>query len=719
MRNRFFSGVWILFFIFNSNALSQQNNPLGNPGECVTFDIVKTGELPGSVVKTLEMGLGKTIEIDGLPHQWLYLECTKVNGQQFMVWLLCSSYPSKKAEQAQLSVARYILKEGDGTAVEFSHNKTFAAILPSTGAWEHLLPRNANGGESIFPLPKTVHYLGLKYQRQNFGNKTSIDIPPNPHIIELSPDRLAGVPHNTRLKDGTRRYDESDYEYIRLTKADYMEMIEAGFNCFRVDAEQLKWIENSNVYFWGIGGDDVAYPECLYKSSYIGPSLFFDEPMVGTRDRVVKPKLQKDPELRKSLTPQKVLQDFKELYHETKYEHGSISLLKGLAARKDVDIGDMDFLQQNMYTWETMPSSALYQLSEGNSKPPYAMVFETPGRFGYRRILPELNMCFDCQIPVNSPKNLTAMIYGFLRGAARVTDREWGVSIYGAVDRTDSFWMFNNAYDLGASLYFFWDTYQLAAVPYEEYMAITRNLKAHAQNNPKRNLQQLKQAGEVALLLPPGYNLGHVHMGRGVFSAIPELNMERSNSFGVTYRQVMNNFYIEIERCLRLGIEFDLFWNLENLKLPDYREVVTIREDGKLDVLKDGKTVLLDRARIPNRPEGSPPELVVETKVIGHNIIASAEVKETTAPIFYTPGADKNGIHNNQYVLWEIFGPEEEDYSNLWTESWNVKVSESATAHLVEINFTVPKPGTYRLRAATADVAGRSKVLWKEISVVE
>ena len=94
----------------------------------------------------------------------------------------------------------------------------------------------------------------------------------------------------------------------------------------------------------GIGGVDVSYPECLYKSNYIGAALFFDEPMVGTRDRVVKPKLQKDPALRKTLTPQKVLQDFKGLYHETKYVHGPTSLLKGLAARKDVDLGDMDFL---------------------------------------------------------------------------------------------------------------------------------------------------------------------------------------------------------------------------------------------------------------------------------------------------------------------------------------------------------------------------------------
>ena len=331
-----------------------------------------------------------------------------------------------------------------------------------------------------------------------------------------------------------------------------------------------------------------------------------------------------------------------------------------------------------------------------------------------------MNMCFDCQIPINSPKNLIAMIYGFLRGAARVTDKEWGVSIYGAVDRGDTFWFLTHAYDLGASRFFYWDTYQLACVPYSEYLAMTRHLRAHQKNIPERNLQQLKKAGEVAILLPPGYNLGHVHMGRGVFSGIPELNLERKNSYGVTYRQVMNNFYIEVERCLRLGIEFDLFWNMENLQLPQYREVITVREDGNVNVLKDGQNQLLETARVPIRPDGNSPELeILDVAVTGRNITASAHVRETTAPIFYTPGADKNGVYNNQYVLWELFGPEEEDYSNLWTESWNVTVSETENGHHVAIPFSVSKPGIYRLRASTADVAGRSTVVWKEIQVKE
>jgi len=381
----------------------------------------------------------------------------------------------------------------------------------------------------------------------------------------------------------------------------------------------------------------------------------------------------------------------------------------------------MDFLQQNMYSWETMPGSAIYQLSEGDVSTPSAMVFEPPGRFGAKRVLPELNMCFACQIPVDDPKNLIGMIKGFLRGASRVTGKDWGISIYGQVIRSEAFWLMTYAYDMGATHFFYWDSYQLAAVPYNEYLTLSRNLREHAENFPNRDLIKLKNAAEVAILIPPGYNLGHVKMGIGNFSGLPELNMERSNSHGVKYREVMNNFYMEIERCIRLGIEYDLFWNMENLVINDYREIVSIKEDGKVEIVKNGKSKLLNSARTAERPEGEPPQLAVELKTDRGNtsstIQARATVTEGSAPVYYTQGADKDGIYKNTYALWELYGPGEEDYTDFWNERWDVSVTEAENTATVELEFTIDQPGTYRLRVSTADVAGRSSVVWKEIKM--
>ncbi|NOR75142.1 MAG: hypothetical protein GQ525_08270, partial [Draconibacterium sp.] len=245
--------------------------------------------------------------------------------------------------------------------------------------------------------------------------------------------------------------------------------------------------------------------------------------------------------------------------------------------------------------------------------------------------------------------------------------------------------------------------------------------REYAGNFPKRDLDKLKNAAEVAILIPTGYNLGHVKMGIGNFSGLPELNMERKNSYGIKYREIMNNFYIEIERCIRLGVEYDLFWKMENIELKGYLEIVTIRKDGKVKVSKDGISKLLESARTPERPEGDFPQLSVEIETEAgkdlNKITARAKVIEGSAPIYYTQGAGKEGIYRNTYVLWELYGPNEEDYTDFWKERWDVLVSEEKDSAVVEINFKIEKPGSYKLRVSTTDVAGRSTVVWKDIEV--
>jgi hypothetical protein len=498
-------------------------------------------------------------------------------------------------------------------------------------------------------------------------------------------------------------------------------MVEAGMNCLRVDAEQSAWVDHLDAFYWGPGGQDVSYPECLYQSNYLGPALFLDEPAVVTRDYVVRPKLRENPQLRRALTPQTVFADFRNHFRKAKYQGAPAGLLKGLAERPDVDVGEMEFLQQNLYSWETMVSSAIHQLADGAGGPPAAIVFEPPGRVGTRRTLPEMNMTYGCQIPVDSPKNLIEIIYGFLRGAARQTDKSWGMSIYGGVDRADAFWFQTHAYDLGATHFFYWDTHELACVPYGECLALSRNLSAHAASHASRDLQKLKKGAEVAILLPPGYNLGHVAMGKGSLWGLGELNLERVNGAGVKYRLVMRNFFTEIERCIRLGVAYDLLWNVEGLKLSGYREVVCIREDGKVDLTVDGQTELRDGPRMPVRPTGIPPKLTVQLSADAGSapvrLVAEAQIVEGSAPIYYTLGADSQGRYRNVMVAWELYGPADEDYRFLRQEAGAPRISQDGPHTTVEITFQIQRPGTYRLRAATVDMSGRTAVVWKGISV--
>ncbi len=698
-----------------------QSYPLGQPRQVAMYQHESPDGLPSTVVETFTLTIGAVEEMAGVISQWMGLQATKANGKKFAVWLLGDSAPSDDFTVARATISRYILQIEDDTPLEFLDKFTGKPVLPALGAWQYLFPKSADKTTQNELFPQTTKYLGHTYHLTDITESAESAEPPDTHLLSLRPDALIGPPSNTRQKDETRRYDMSDYELIPLTAADYDEMIAAGINCVRVNEEQVEWVKNRNVFYWGIDATALGYPECLYRSNYLGPAIFMDEPAVCTRDHVLRPKLKADPAFRKALTPQLAFEAFQNYFHTVKYDGAPTRLCKGLESHPEIDLRDMRFLQQNLYTWETIISSAAYQLSEGDTKTPAAVVFEPPGRVGTMRTLPEMNMTYGCQIPIDNPKNLASILYGFLRGAARQTDKNWGMSIYGQVHRADAFWLQTHAYDLGARHFHYWDNYQLACVPYSEVLALSRNLSAHVESHPHRNLDKLRAAAEAVILLPPGYNLGHVEMGRGNLWGVGELNLERRNREGVKYRTVMHNFFTEIERAIRLGIAFDLLWDLEGLKLSDYREVVRIREDGTVEVTGKDETVLREAARAPTRPNGIPPKLTVDVSLPEDKtpveVHVCATLTEGSAGVYYTRGADENGIYNNERVLWELFGPEEEDYRFLNREQSKIRIHPEDLVTRVEIRFTLGHAGSYRLRAATVDMAGRTAVEWKAITI--
>ena len=695
--------------------------PLGEPGQMATYQHESEGSLPNTVVKTLTVAIGSVEEKAGVPYQWICLRATKISGEKFAVWLLSESVPSADLKVSRATTYRYILQIGDDTPLEFRDRFTGEPVLPGLGAWQYLFPKPADKTTQNTLFPQTIKYLGHTYRLARISDSTESDAPPGTELLSLRPDALIGPPSNTRQVDETRRYDMSDYEIKPLTEADYDEMIAAGINCVRVDEEQVEWVKNRNVFYWGIDAATLGYPECLYRSNYLGPALFMDEPAVCTRDHVLRPKLEEDSAFRKAVTPQLAFEAFQDYFHTAKYDGAPTRLCKGLEAHPDVDLGDMQFLQENLYTWETIISSAVYQLSEGNTESPAAIVFEPPGRVGTMRTLPEMNMTYGCQIPIDNPKNLASILYGFLRGAARQTDKNWGMSIYGQVHRADAFWLQTHAYDLGARHFHYWDNYQLACVPYGEVLALSRNLSAHVESHPHRKLDALRKAAEIVILLPPGYNLGHVEMGRGNLWGLGELNLERPNREGIKYRTVMHNFFTEIERAIRLGIAFDLIWDLEGFTLSDYREIVRIREDGKVEVHEGNETTLHEGARTPTRPTGTPPTLTVDVSIpqtdIPLEVRACATITKGSASVYYTRGADASGIYNNEMVLCELFGPEEEDYRFLNREHSEIRIDQTESVAEVEIRFSLKHLGNYRLRVATVDIAGRTAVEWETISI--
>ncbi|MBL8228047.1 MAG: hypothetical protein JNL98_06205 [Bryobacterales bacterium] len=312
----------------------------------------------------------------------LYLEARKASGARFRVW-------SRNGSRGRTAPLRYILQEGDQRPREY-RDALGGALTPKVFALQ-LTPKITGEG---------AEYLGHRYTLQSKSGDPPPPMPEDAAVVTQRPDLLIGTPHNTRPVDDRRRWDDSDYELRRLTREEFREMADAGITCVNVDAEQAAWAEELGLFYWGAAAQ-LPYPEMLYRSLYLGGTLFLDEPAVGTRDHVIRPRLAKDPDFRKSLQPETVLEAFRKYFQETAHRVAHATH-KILAARQDVDLGGMQLVQTNLYTWETMPASAIHQLTQ-DPYSPAAFVFEPPGRIGTQRTVPEMNMTYGTQLAQDDP----------------------------------------------------------------------------------------------------------------------------------------------------------------------------------------------------------------------------------------------------------------------------------------------------------------------------
>jgi len=653
---------------------------------------------------------------------WYRLHASTRLGDTFTVFLQSVGYPLNDLRLAQRQVLRYLVQSNKDSAREYRQLRDGGAVLPSTGIWPFLLPRKMEGDRSPEGYPQRVTLLGNTYALMEVRDDLAPMKVPQARIIRLTPDFLLGLPHNTKQENPQRRFDTSDYKLISMERSDFDAMIDAGMTCLNVSKEQIAWVEDAPVFYWGPGLGELPIPVSLYQSAYLGPALYYDEPAVHARDQVLRPRLEKDETFRKQITPRIAYDAFVEVFRHTIEGGVPWRLIQQLQSREDFSVGHMHFPQSNLYTWETMISTGLHQLSQ-HPLTPSAIVFEPPGRLGTRRTLPEINMTYECQFSPDDPRALTSLLYGFLRGAARQTGKTWGMSVYGAVDRADTFWYQTHAYDSGATHFFFWDTYQLACVPFPEALAMARNLRAHADAHPHRDLARLREAAEVAIIFPVGYNLGHVFLGKGPLWGVEELNLERHNTFGLRYREVMQRVMTEVERCVKSGVSFDLLWHSPQLDLTGYRETVRIAENGRISTSGRGSiTVVRKEARESFRPSGESPKL--EVKVTpgregqGNRIYhVSAFIEETDAPVYYTMGTDPEGVYQNVLVLWELYGPGEENYRYFRPDNLHPDAARDGNRLTVKGTFSVSQTGHYRLRTATVDTVGRTTIEWVNFSV--
>ena len=682
----------------------------GKPGDVGIYRYPAGDSVPSSLVVRLELRWGPKHSAA----QWSRLDAYKADGRRFRVWLLIRGSPAGADGQGESSIQRYLLQEGNEKPVEYQNQWNGDAVLPSHGFWPHQRPQSPSPAQSGFVFPPKVSFLGHVFDLESIGVEESFPIPPA-KLLRLPSDLEIGAKRDRRDRREARRFDGEPVELPRYEPADYSERIDHGQTTFNAPADQVEFVRRESVFYCGDDPASMRYPECLFRSNYLGPSPdYLDEPAVRT-SFALQVALKEGRLPSSEWTIPWVLKRFQAEFERAKRASGTLQLQKSLASRPDVSLGKMEGALWNAWSWETLISSGAYQLCAAGKGSPAAIVYE--GRGAANRDLPLFNSSTGAQFSTMDAQAWLDMVYGMLRGAARLSGKRWGISIYGQFERAEVYRALSYGYDCGASFFLFWTGGEEHHVPYEEQLALSRFLREYARQRPDRNLDRLRQMAEVLILFPAGYTL----LSKEPMWWLPPLHYEKKNKHGLKYREVLARVAAEMERCYREGVCYDLAWDWEgfsgiesnDLNRPEwkgYREVIRVYEDGRVIVQRGSREEAFYEPRWPRRPKGRSPGLKIslsrEEGKAPMTLVAHAEITEHQSPVHFTPDHDEKGVWRNTKVIWQLYGPGPDDFAQL---------SNKHDAKTGLLPLELDKAGMYRLRASVVDRAGRSTVQWKRI----
>ncbi|MBC8427640.1 hypothetical protein H8D98_00110 [bacterium] len=653
--------------------ISTENPAIGTPVQSAEYILTGLESIPEQNVVRFHVTFGNVKHHKGAPYQWICLDGVKQNGDTYACWALVDRLPWDSAPKKPSQTARYLLQEGDETPLEYVNALTGEALLPELRGWDILFPRPL--GDSGSSFPERMHYLGFGFARAEISEGKYFSIP-HAERLAIRPDMLVGTGRNFRDLQGARLLNNAEYDYTSYSREDIEELIEVGFNHFWVDEEQREWIRRQPAFYIHRGND--RYPELLYRSNMRGGHAYYDEP-----GHIARRNMQAEH------TPSEMAQLVVEY---TQNSARTEVLHRSLEARSDIALGDLN-LCHPLPSWETAVSTVWYQMRAG------AIGAIHEGRYVIYGQPLTLNMHYGCNIPPY-PEYIFRYYYAFLRGAARHFGCDWGTAVYGRLEQPIAPHALTLAYDMGARYFWFWTSDHGAHLPYPEQVNLARTLKAHAEGHPERDMQALLHSARVAIVLPDGYTFEP----SGLLYNQATHYLERKNEYGVPYRRVLHNAAVEMERLLRLGIEFDIVVDADGFNGEDYEELIFARPDGTLSLIHGGSQEILSNPRIPPRPRHiSKPNLEAtceQNTDSPQQVTLRAKVSGGSPPLGFDAGCDsQTGMRQRNLVVWEHYSP---------TGGYRL-------LHGAEHILTLTEPGRHRFRAVTADSYGSVVDRWLEV----
>lgn len=752
-----------LFGLFISSCLAvapawgAPQEPLGRVGAVATYVLTDTAaalsdrpswegeQRLGVVAAQLQLGPLETHQ-QGV-YQWCGLSWWRLDGRAYHLWVLIDRWPSSDLDP---QVADYRWQEADWPdALTYRRDDNGDLLLPRFDLWRYGWPQSQAGPKVDQPrapidgLVDRIWVHGWQFERlddpQDAGDVlrerlgaeaaaaiASGSLPGLPPVevteLRLQPDLLIGWTPMDRDAAGRPYYrlPSQAYEYVAKTAEDMAADRDSGANFFvahprRGEDSLPEWLERSSMYHNNLAKRPLDWPVQLYRANYWGYGNHIDEPGVHNWGLGLRSETDAPSPLQQAVASlQKSVRRGVESRGNRAIE-GQLAKLFGL--------GQMELREgpETIVSWEYEWSTAWYQLAV-----PDGVGGIVDEDVASNELVEAYNMAFGTEIPP-TVENAVALRVAVLRGAARNFDKRWGVAFYHPNEVKLKSTTIPLLYHRGASYFWAWSGWvgitDNSGLPHPYQRYYNSLVRTAYQSQPERDMPGLLRSAKVAVVLPYGYTFTPYHMHR-----LPWLHLEKENAAGVRYRQVLAQAAHEVERLLRLGIDFDIAIDDPLFKPEGYHELIYAQEDGQLRIEQLGEpTRWLDQPRPSNRPDLGPgPRLWLER--------VEAEGDRPGEIRFRAVGrlgtGDWAGEQPHARVSWEVYGPDDLVSPAVFPEfgserSLSVDPSASVTlAHPIPqavrpqtADDQTPKSGRYLIRAAMADVFGRPAITYQSVEV--
>lgn len=489
--------------------------------------------------------------------------------------------------ERRLDPDRYVLETSGGLRLEFKRRETGRPFLPFSFELqpEHFLPICLDDQWEFRPH---TEFLGQQFSLVETSVLEEELRIPHTRVVVLSDDLLVGTSRNSRDVDEKRipweRFAKDlnlDYTYRALDTNDLERMLAAGFNYFdRVLPDQLAYLIDKPAFFdlEGFGGyPRPVFPEIFYHPGFLGVEDFLDEPAyIFWEDAHYEDYSDLNPA--KDLPAMAKRQEERTLSEFNRTTRGRMPGLMVRLEGAGIHLGGVELTEPGFPIWEEFYSTACYQLHV----PVSGFIHE--GRYQHPAAVDLLNNTFRTSMP-RKPETALLFYFSFLRGAARLFDKDWGMSIYGQADPEISPLATRMAYDRGARYVFFWSSDRDHHLPFEEQLALAEALKEHVQASPRGSRRALVQAAEDAIVLPYGFTFSIADWQKRRMADLWHRTcfpiQGGSMPDGTPYYSVLRCAAERMETLIDEGKEFDIVVQVPQLERAGYSRLHPVLPEAR------------------------------------------------------------------------------------------------------------------------------------------